>query len=105
MKKVFYNITYNVDGSILDEWLGWMQGGFIKKYVDSKYFESAKMLKVLVEEELGGVTYAIMYKSPNMETLERFISELDSSLNKELTDKFGNKVLTFSTFLEEEYSV
>jgi hypothetical protein len=105
MKKVLYNITYNVDESILEEWLTWMKTEFIPKHTATKYFEGAKMVKVLVEEEMGGVSYAVMYKSSNLELLEEFVLNNSPKFNKELSNKFGQKVLTFMTLLEEEYSI
>jgi len=105
MKKVLYNITYNVDESVLEEWLSWMKSEFIPKLLATKYFESANMVKILVEEEMGGVSYAVMYKSKNLETLEDFVVEQSAKFNKELSDKFGQKVLTFMTLLEEDFSL
>lgn len=105
MKKVLYNITYNVDESVLEDWLLWMKSEFIPKHVSSEYFESANMVKVLVEEEMGGVSYAVMYKSTSLEVLEDFVVTLAPKFNQELSDRFGQKVLTFMTLLEEEFSI
>jgi len=105
MKKVLYNITYNVDESVLEEWLTWMKTEFIPKHIATKFFESANMVQVLVEEEMGGVSFAVMYKSTNLELLEEFVADHSSEFNKELSDKFGQKVLTFMTLLEEEFSI
>jgi len=104
MKKVLYNITYNVDESVLEEWLDWMKSEHIPKLIATDYFESANMVKILVEEEMGGVSYAVMYKSPSLEILEDFVVNNSSKFNKELNDKFGDKVLTFMTLLEEDFS-
>ncbi len=105
MKKVLYNITYNVDESVLEDWLTWMKSEFIPKLITTPYFESANMVKILVEEEMGGTSYAVMYKSPSLEILEDFVVNYSSEFNKVLSDKFGQKVLTFMTLLEEEFSV
>lgn len=105
MKKVLYNITYNVDESVLQDWQEWMKSEFIPKYIATKYFESANMVKILVEEEMGGESYAVMYKSTSLELLEDFVVNESPEFNKELSDKFGQKVLTFMTLLEEEFSV
>jgi len=105
MNKVLYNITYNVDESVLDNWLTWMKSEFVPKHVATKHFESANMVQILVEEEMGGVSYAVMYKSTNLELLEDFVANHSSEFNKELSDKFGQKVLTFMTLLEEEFSI
>jgi len=105
MKKVLYNITYNVDESVLQDWLIWMKSEYIPSLVATNYFESANMVKILVEEEMGGESYAVMYKSSNLELLEDFVVNKSAEFNKILSDKFGQKVLTFMTLLEEEFSV
>ena len=105
MKKVIYNITYNVDESIVQEWLVWMKSEFIPKHLATEFFIGADMLQILVEEEMGGVSYAVMYKSPNLGVLEEFVASHSTKFNQELSNKFGQKVLTFMTLLEEEFSI
>lgn len=102
---ILYNITYNVDESISAEWLNWMKTYYIQEIVSTKYFESAKMVKILVEEEMGGVSYAVMYSSPSLEALEGYMENMKLKFDKKLVDKYGEKVLTFMTLLEEELDI
>lgn len=104
-KKILYNITYSVDKSVLNEWTVWMTDYFIPKMVNAKQIEGAKMVKVLVEEELGGITYSVQYKATNLEVLEDFLENEFPVINKELMVKYGKNVLTFMTLLEEHYEI
>ncbi len=68
-------------------------------------FTSARMVRVLVEEEMGGFTYAIQYTTDSKKTLERYYNEDSFRLREEGSRIFGEKMLAFRTELEviEEY--
>jgi hypothetical protein len=58
------------------------------------------MVKVLIEEEMGGVTYSIQYTTENKETLQRYYDEDAPRLREEALALFGDKMLAFRTELE-----
>jgi hypothetical protein len=58
------------------------------------------MVKVLIEEEMGGVTYSIQYITENKETLQRYYDEDAPRLREEALALFGDKMLAFRTELE-----
>ena len=57
-----YNVTINIDESVHNEWLTWMETHIIEVLNTGKFI-SAKLTEVLVEEEMGGRTYSIQYYS------------------------------------------
>ena len=67
-----YNITTNIQENAEKEWLAWMQNTHIPEMLDTGKFLSAKMCKVLVEEDLGGMTYSVQYTVENRDILEDF---------------------------------
>ena len=58
-----YNVTINIDDSAHKDWLKWMVDKHIPDMLATGKFLSAKMCKVLVDEEMGGTTYSIQYKT------------------------------------------
>ena len=58
---IIYNVTINVDESIHDEWISWMQEVHIPEVLATGKFMKALMSRVLVKEDLGGVTYSVQY--------------------------------------------
>jgi phosphoribosylamine-glycine ligase len=78
----------------------WMQEKHIKDVLATGKFTSARMVKVLIEEELGGVTYSIQYTTDNKETLHRYYDEDAPRLREEALALFGDKMLAFRTELE-----
>ena len=102
-----YNVTSNVDESIHDQWLNWMKTKHIPSMLATEKFSKAKMSQVLIEEEMGGVTYAVQYTTDSLETLEEFYEYHSSKLLSEVKKLFGEKVLMFTTELQviaEQYS-
>ena len=53
-----YNVTINIEDSVQNEWLRWMQEKHIPEVLATGKFSEAKMSQVLVEEDTG-VTYSI----------------------------------------------
>lgn len=63
-------------------------------------FISARLVRVLVEEEMGGVTYSVQYTTDSKETLDRYYLEDAPQLREEGVKLFGDKMLTFRTELQ-----
>jgi hypothetical protein len=103
-----YNVTTNVDQEIHDKWLHWMKSKHIPEMLNTGKFNNAKMCQVLVEEEMGGTTYAVQYTTDSMETLEAYYKDDAPKLRDEAFKLFGNKILAFRTELKvisEQFSM
>ena len=103
---IIYNVTANIEDSIHDEWLLWIQQ-HIPKVLATGLFKRATFTKVLVEESMGGLTYSIQYLALSKEALESYHKLHAADLQAEGLQKFGDKMLAFRTELEwiDEYTV
>ncbi len=97
---ILYNVTINIDDSVHDLWLNWMQEKHIPEILATGKFSSARMVKVLVEEEMGGTTYATQYTTDSKETLNRYYEEDAPRLRQEGQRLFADKMMVFRTELE-----
>ena len=97
---IIYNVTVNVDESIHSAWLKWMQNKHINDVLATGLFTNAKMVKVLVEEEMGGTTYSIQYSAESNEKLQEYYKTYAPKLREEGMRLFGDKMLAFRTELE-----
>lgn|SRR5690606_30789460 len=97
---IIYNVTINIDESVHHEWLSWMQNKHINDVLATGKFIKAKLVKVLVDEEMGGVTYSVQYLTDSKKTLERYYNEDAPRLREEGLRLFGDKMLAFRTELE-----
>lgn len=97
---IIYNVTINVEEAVHHPWLEWMKNKHIPDMLATGKFSSAKMCQVLVEEEMGGVTYAIQYTAADRETLERYYAEDADKMRAEGQALFANQFVAFRTELE-----
>jgi len=103
---IIYNVTINIDESIHQEWLEWIKNHIPQVLATGKFIE-AKLTKVLVEEDMGGVTYSVQYSAKSREALESYYKEDAEKLRGDGLKKFADKMLAFRTELEiiDEFSV
>ena len=103
---IIYNVTVNIDDSIHEEWLSWIKNHIPEVLATGKFTE-AKLTKVLVEEEMGGVTYSIQYRAKSGKALDNYYKFDADKLKSEGLQKFSDKMLAFRTELEiiDEYTV
>ncbi len=94
-----YNVTINIEETVHDEWLIWMQQEHIPEMLATGKFSKALLSKVLVEEEMGGVTYSVQYTTTNKETLQKYYDENADALRAK-SNRFAGKFVAFRTELE-----
>jgi phosphoribosylamine-glycine ligase len=77
-----------------------MQQKHIPEILATGKFSTARLVKVLVEEEMGGITYSVQYTTDSKATLEKYYIEDAPKLRDEALQLFGDKMLAFRTELE-----
>lgn len=97
---IIYNVTINVEEAVKDDWVQWMREQHIPDMIGTGKFTGARMVRVLVEEEMGGVTYSVQYYTRDKNTLERYYREDAERLRTDALRKFPNKFVAFRTELE-----
>lgn len=97
---IIYNVTTNIHESAHDQWLKWMKETHIPDVLATGKFTSAKLVRVLVEEEMGGKTYAVQFTTDCKETLQKYYEEDAPKLRAEVSQLFGDLALSFRTELE-----
>ncbi len=94
-----YNVTVNIEDSVHDQWLEWMQKEHIPQMLALGKFSNALMSKVMSQGD-SGTTYSIQYQTDSKETLEKYYKEDAETLRKEGIKKFGDKFVAFRTELD-----
>ena len=93
-----YNVTINIEMSIHEEWLVWIEN-HIYDVLNTGKFISAKFTEILVNEEEEGKTYSIQYTANTKDDLEAYYKEDAEKLKLEGLKKFTDKMLSFTTEL------
>ena len=97
---IIYNVTINIHESVHDQGMTWMQEKHINDVLATGKFTSARMVKVLIEEEMGGVTYSVQYTAKNKEDLNDYYANTAPKLRNESMKKFADKMISFRTELK-----
>ncbi|SHJ56569.1 protein of unknown function [Arenibacter nanhaiticus] len=95
-----YNVTTNIEEAIHEDWLSWMKKSHIPEMLATGKFSKALMTRVLIEEDMGGVTYSVQYTTDSKETLQRYIDEDADLLRRKCEELFAGKFVSFRTELE-----
>lgn len=97
---IIYNVTMNIAEEVHDQWMEWIQNKHISDVIATGCFTSARLVKVLVNEEMGGTTYSLQFFAPTKESLEKFKTDYEDQLQYEGVRMFADKMLFFKTDLE-----
>ena len=80
---IIYNVTVNIDETVHQEWLDWMNTKHITQVMNTGLFTAAKMSKVLVEEQMGGLTYSIQYTCESIKKVDEYKAKFAAELQEE----------------------
>ena len=94
-----YNVTINIEESIHQRWLQWMKDKHIPAMIATGKFSKALMTRVMVEEDMGGITYSVQYTTDSKATLQKYYDENADELRAQ-SKTFEGKFVAFRTELE-----
>jgi hypothetical protein len=95
-----YNVTTNIEESAHDQWLKWMKETHIPDVLATGKFLNAKMCEVLVDDDMGGITYSVQFTTVDKATLERYYEEDAPRLRQDASKLFAGKFVSFRTVLK-----
>lgn len=97
---LIYNVTSHVEPKIEKEWLLWMKQKHLSEMLATQKFSTAKIFKVISDQDHGGVSYAVQYHCENKNTLDEYLKNDAKDLQKKENEKFGKSILFFRTDLQ-----
>lgn len=97
---IIYNVTVKPDWSIHEEWLRWMKEEHMQQVIDTGYFSSFKLLRLLEVDETDGPTYAAQYFTHSIEQYHEYIEKHAPRLRDEGLRRWGNKFIAFRSVMQ-----
>lgn len=98
---LLFNITFNIEPHISQQWLKWMKVNFVPTVMQTELPYKSTTLKLLTEIENSGSTYSFQF---HFKTMEDFLS-FEFNHKERILDRhdmlFRGKFVQFSTLLEE----
>ena len=94
-----YNVTITLEPEIEAQWLNWMQQEHIPAILATKKFSGALMTRVITDQDLGGPTYSVQYRTQSKAILEQYYQE-DAPKLRAASAAFAGKFVAFRTELD-----
>ena len=96
---IIYNVTFNIDNSVHEEWLEWMKSKHIPDVVGTGCFTEGNIFRILVNEE-SGISYSVQYSAASMDDVNRYLKEHAEALRNDALRLYKDKFVAFRTLLE-----
>ncbi len=97
---VLYNITYNIEPEIQENWLQWMNNEYFPYLMGTELFSDIKMYRLLNETENQGLTYSVQFFSDSLENVNKYLEAYAPEIMNKHNQAFKYKHVSFMTILE-----
>ena len=98
---IVYNTTFNIENDILAECIEYLKKSYIPRAAASGFLRTPYLRRILQDETEDATSYSVQFHVKNPETLEYWMQSEGRDLQQELVNRFGAKLVGFSTLLEE----
>lgn len=98
---ILYNITFNIDRAINDEWLAWLREYYLPAVLSTGYFADHKVYRLLKAEEDDSINYALQFFTDSIEKLNGFLEHDAPEISRQVQEKFRNRHVAFMTVLQD----
>lgn len=98
---IIYNTTYLVSDRMHSIWMKWLREEHIPAMLGSGIFTRPQVAKVLTADaQQEGTSYSVQFHAADTEMLNTWYSGQGDRFVNELTSRFRQEVLLFSSVLE-----
>jgi hypothetical protein len=97
---LIFNTTFLVSDRFHGAWLKWSREFLIPFMLESGEFTQPQVAKVLGAEDQEGTSFSVQFHIVDMDALVSWNAEYATMFQAEVSERFGQEVLFFSTILE-----
>lgn len=98
---IILNTTFYIHESIDGEFRRWIECEYFPSALEHGGLEHPVMAKILMEPQEGMNGYAVQCQAPDIAGAQQWHDAHAASLRDSLSAKFGEKVLFFTTYMEQ----
>lgn len=96
-----FNQSFNVSSEVLVAWKTWTKTQYIPQVMESGFFDSYKISKLITEIQDFENTYILQFTTKCNTHIDEIETSFELDFDFKIATKFGEKVLFFRTLLEE----
>ena len=97
---ILYNITFNIETDIQEEWLGWMNQYYFPFVLNTSLFSDVNLYRLLNETENDGLTYSVQFFSDSLAKVNSYLENFAPEITDKHNHAFRHKHVSFMTILE-----
>ena len=97
---ILYNITFNIEIEIENEWLTWMREYYFNYVLGTDLFFDVKLFRLLNETENDGLTYSVQFFTDSLDKVELYLEKYAKKIVDTHNEAFKYKHVSFMTLLE-----
>lgn len=95
---LIYNTSFHVDGeALIGPFLTYMRDYYLPAATARGYLRNPRLMRLLTDVGEGLFGYALMCECDSAADLKRWKQEIEDVLLSSFRDRFGERILTFST--------
>lgn len=97
---ILYNITFNIEPEIKDDWFAWMQEYYFPYVMETNLFVDFKLFRLLNETENDGFTYSVQFFADSLEKVNTYLENFAPKIVETHNRAFKYKHVSFMSILE-----
>ncbi len=97
---IIFNTTFHVNEPIVGSFKSWVRDIYIPKALETDGISAPEFAKILIEVQEGYASFAVQFKAESLDAAVKWHDGDAAVLRHELSLKFGDKVLFFTTYME-----
>lgn len=97
---IVVNTTFHVEAAVEREWVAWIHATYLAIAASTGIIFSPLFLRIRSQVE-GGVAYAVQMQTESESDAERWLDEMQPKLLAEMYSHWGERVLYFTTVMDE----
>lgn len=97
---ILYNETIKIEEGLQEEWLEWMRQEQLPAILATGKVSEHRICRLLHDDEDGGVTYAVQYFLPDLDTFRRYQQEDAPHFQRRQMERYRDRYVAFRTLME-----
>jgi hypothetical protein len=99
---IVYNVTLVVQNDLQVEFLEWLKSEHIPDVLATGLFEEGRLFRIIEDPDLKGFnSIAVQYRLKSWDEFYQYREKHSQRLQQITKDRYGDKELSFRTYLEE----
>ncbi len=98
---IIFNTTFHIEDDVHDMGICFLRETYIPSATNSGFLFEPRLARIHQQYEEKGSSYSLQFRVKNIDSLNHWMSTEGQSLLKELTQRFGNKIMGFITLMDE----